>query len=190
MEESTKGVRLKKAYEAYADDIYRILVKEFGEEEYVKDAIHEAFLSYYDVMDTVEIQLIEAWLIRVARNIATNTKKRESIILEKKIIISEENAVSAEEVILEKETCEELRDFRKSVLDDLQARNPLWYEVLMMVCVTGMSHKEVAKELGLQMCAVHSRLKRARKWIRENYKEELDDVIKNNKKDAPYEETS
>lgn len=71
------------------------------------------------------------------------------------------------------------QEFSDSLLTRLYAKSKDWYEIIMMAYYFEMPQAEIAEELGVDRYAVSSKLYRAKKWIRQNYREEYEQYRKN-----------
>lgn len=179
--ESTKRKRLGEVYDRYVDDVYRILYDYIGEEYYLDDIVQEVFMRYYEEMGKEEIVLVLAWLIRVGKNLLNDIYRRERRTYEGYSHISSQhmiNEISAEEEALDKIMAGEIRELRKHIFDRLSREYPLWSEVLLMAYVMDMPQQEVADKLGVSLRVVHSRIFRARRWLKKHYNVEFEDVFK------------
>ncbi len=190
-QKSTKRKRWDDAYSRYVDKLYRVLYKYAEEDRFLDDVVHDTFLDYYDNMDKIEDDMIFVWLSHVAINSLKSLYRREGKCLLNSSYASalreeEQEVPSAEDEYLEKDMCREIRKFRRDILDKLKEENPLWHEVIMKMCVMGMTAKEVAREQGVSNYVIYARLHRARDWIKKSYKEE---GIEKFEKGASYEET-
>lgn len=178
-----KRKRLEDAYVKYADKLYQVLLQYAKEDRYLNDVVHDTFLRYYDYMDRVEEDMLFAWLYEVGKNALTSIYRKEDRVLrgiDNPYALMKENVSvkSAEEECFEADSCKEIRKFRRGIFERLKEVNPQWYDLLMQVCILDMSQKDVAKRLDVSVQTIHSRLYRARSWIREHYQEECDEKFR------------
>ena len=64
----------------------------------------------------------------------------------------------------------------ETILSRLYEENKKWYEVMVLTCYLGKQNIQVAKELGVSKDVINSRMYRARKWIRQTFREEYERV--------------
>lgn len=127
-------------------------------------------LSCTIIIDNVNMQSVNSWLLITTKHMALNYKRdyaRETLIDE--LLYDNEVGDSLE-------TCyitEFDRTKRKELADEIYLRlfeeNKRWYDAIMAVYLLEKPQKEVAREMGISLEVLHSMLYRAKKWIRKNY---------------------
>lgn len=179
---SEKRKRLDAAYIKHADRLYQVLLRYAKEDRYISDVVHDSFLLYYDNMERIDDDTLFGWLYEVGKNKIKSLYKREKEIATGNgticsLLAEDEQACSAEEEYFNAHKYKEICSLRRGIFERLKDVNPQWYDLLMKVCIMDMPQKDVAKQLKVSVPIIHGRLHRARTWIRENYKEELDNKL-------------
>ena len=86
--------------------------------------------------------------------------------------LKEMGNVLVEESILLHERQMYQKELTGRILREVQKANRLWYEVLIMICVDGLSYSEAARRLGITEPVLRARLHRARLFVRERFGDE------------------
>jgi len=60
----------------------------------------------------------------------------------------------------------------------LREKNERWCDLVMKAYYFDIPQEQLAKEEGVNVEVIHSRLYRAKQWIRKNYQAEFDEYIK------------
>ncbi|MDD3140862.1 MAG: RNA polymerase sigma factor, partial [Lachnospiraceae bacterium] len=120
---------------------------------------------------------VKAWLLTVAVNEAKNYKKKQAKeVLKEDIGFCSLNCSSVEDDFFCRYKVEEQKRLGSIILRTLQELNTLWYEAIILVYILRIPQKIIAQQLGISERALHSRLFRAREWIKKNYKELYDNL--------------
>lgn len=64
-----------------------------------------------------------------------------------------------------------------SVMTELRIHNQEWYDVIFAIYYLGMDRNKVAEELGISITVLYGRVKRAKKWMQKNFKDQYDDLV-------------
>ena len=62
------------------------------------------------------------------------------------------------------------------ILEELYDKKKEWYYVIMDICILQMSYEEAAKHLNIEVQVLRARLYRARRYIRNKYGEEYQEL--------------
>ena len=173
----TKEKEFERIYEMCKNEVYRVCRYLTTDDDLAQEIAQQAFVNFYERMDTLDMTYAKAYIIRSARNLMYNyyrdTKK------EMKGDDEEEEAQASEPIMgsVEDQYFEEMRKnmvgkFTAELLTDLKENHTTWYEVIYMIFYLDMKHEEVADKLGLTKEVLYSRLHRAKIWIRKNYEKE------------------
>lgn len=160
--------------EELKDGIYRQLLRMCGNHDDAEDVLVESMLKAYQNLDSLrEPEAIRGWLGQIARRACGRLKSKESAhpVLAMSGIEFDAAEVagtepSPEEIALERETKECLI----GALHDLPDH---YREVYERVSVEGMEIEAAARELGLTVANLKSRLHRARTALRESLDKKL-----------------
>ena len=162
-------------YVTNKDLIFKIVMRYSNIDYHVAQEItQEVFMKLYEHFDTYEEEYLLQWMIVAAKNEATDYLRRMAReIPDDEMVFAleeQESVMSAEETIFDRiETEDRIREGR-FLMDKLYEVNERWYEALTMVYCDGRKQQEVAEILGVSLEVLHGVLYRARKWVRENYK--------------------
>lgn len=151
-----------------------------------EDIMQETFLRLYKEIDEKPHPNVKAWLCTTAKYLAINCKKQaarrevsEISVLEIKSAENtdlEMNRESTEEEYFEELMEKERHSLHERIMSNLMAKNPKWYEAVMLVCVLEYSQVDAARKMGMSEDAFYVMLHRARTWIRKNYGVEYEEL--------------
>ena len=128
-----------------------------------------------EAMDHIDEDLEKAWLIRCTKNAIVDYFRKNSTHREVSMNdnnLKEMGNVLVEESILLHERQMYQKELTGRILREVQKANRLWYEVLIMICVDGLSYSEAARRLGITEPVLRARLHRARLFVRERFGDE------------------
>lgn len=153
----------------YQDVVYRQLIRVCGNREDAEDVLVEALLKAYRHLDQLrDSAAFRAWLTQIAKRVCWQLKEREA--LQPLIQLSELDEEGRE--IPGPGATPELhlaRQQMKQFLEDAVASLPLEYQaVYRLRDIEDRPGDEVAKQLGISLAAMKSRLHRARALVREH----------------------
>ena len=165
-------------YRMYYNSVYRAALKRTRNRHTSEDITHDVFLKYYLYTQSGEAKSPQAWLHTVCSRAAQNHIKKHSKEMlsfldgEKTELVS--CAVDPEYILLEKLWEYEVRESAGIVLNALRRKNPNWYAAVIYVYALSKERKEAAALMGISVNALDGLLKRAKKWIKQNYRNEYD----------------
>ena len=175
-----KREKFERIYEKYKNELYAVAMHCAKDPELAQELTQAAFYKLYLILDKVREDTVRALLIRMVKNMLLNhirdTKREVDGILIDILDQEDELTLSLEEEYIEKEERVRKVHMCHSMLEHLDRVKPKWYIAVMKVYYEERSQLEVAEELGISIEVLHSRLYRARKWIREHYKEKYDEI--------------
>ena len=64
----------------------------------------------------------------------------------------------------------------KKISEEMNKKNPRWYEAMVLVYYMDMPQVKVAELMGVNLRTLHSLLHRAKNWIKKNYKVEYEEM--------------
>lgn len=168
-----KEERFKSIYEAYSDDIFKLSMYYTKDYEASQEIMQNVFFKFYLHMDNVKLDCIRSWLIRTARNMVYNHSRDSQYEMFGEVIevlVEKDDAeISLEEKYIRGERRKEVSELCQSILGRLYVEHRGWYEALILVYCLEKPQSEAADELGITLEVLHSRLYRAKQWIRKNY---------------------
>ena len=154
---------LGKLYAAYAQQMRGVCRRYINDRQTVDDVLHDAFVIIFTSFDRLrDKQRADAWMRAIVRNVALKYKEHRSTFP----MISLEETNEAEFISTEEEDL----DVRGVPLDEVLRmvdRLPDGYgKVFRLSVFEGMTHKEIAEELGIASHSSSSQLARAKKMLR------------------------
>lgn len=177
----TKNHKFDEIYKKYKNLVLKIACRYTDDLSAAEDIMQETFLALYKDMDQKEYSNIEAWLFTTAKHRALNHNKKvqktypDSEAVEK-AAATDYIRESTEAEYLEERRDEERRHLHEKVFTGLLAKNPRWYEAIMLTCVWEMPQKEAAEKMGMTADNFYVMLHRARSWIKKKYGVEYDEL--------------
>ncbi len=173
----TKEERFEKIYKSCANEVYRVCRHLTADDDLAQEIAQQAFVNFYERIDTLDMEYAKAYIIRSARNLMYNyyrdTKKEQTSTDDEDVQIEEPIGESVEEQYFEEIRRNMVGEFTSEILADLKENHENWYEVINMIFFKDMNHDAVAENLGITKEVLYSRLHRAKMWIRKNYGNEF-----------------
>ena len=162
-------------YRECKDDVYKVCLYFTKDTNAAQEMAQQAFFNFYKHIDQVEVDRARGYLVRTARNLCfnyTRDKKYETL--------NEGTAsiVSVEEIFFRNEQKKQQGLFTKSILERLKMENEDWYTAVDLLYCLGKPHDVVADEMGISKDALYSLTYRAKKWLRKNYEEKYEEIVK------------
>ncbi|MFD2614191.1 sigma-70 family RNA polymerase sigma factor [Paenibacillus gansuensis] len=164
--------------DTYKTQVYRLAYSVLKHPKDAEDAAQEAFVKVYLSLPQYEGQGLKTWISRIALNHAIDVKRKRARSREElKDTLEDEGQLapaghaagaggSPVELAFE-------RGEKAAVLAERLGELPENYRgVIHAYYIREQSYQEIAAEQGVELKTVESKLYRARKWIREHWKEE------------------
>lgn len=174
-----------KLYRELAPRLFRRLVAKGYAQALVEEALHEAFLAYWQKCHApvlrgeptpanVNVEAPYSWLLRIAQNKVIDAYRKASTAQEHKHSAEKhaQAAPSGESALV-------TRELLQQVLAQLSTRD---VELLLLREAEGLSYDELAAQLSLERGSVGTLLRRARQAFQEAHTALLDE--KDNAKDS------
>ncbi|MCI8997339.1 MAG: RNA polymerase sigma factor [Lachnospiraceae bacterium] len=171
----------RKVYMDYHKIICKVAYSHVRDYYLAQDICQEAFLRLHQYFDSMPKEKIKAWLIVVAVNLARDIRKKGGQYTEIvglsdwERVKNEERAGNNVEEFLERA---DARSLCLEALEGLREKNEKWYEILVLVECVGVPRKKIAKAHGISLSTVDGYLKRAKAWLKVNYKDMYQDLYK------------
>ncbi|MCF0179418.1 MAG: sigma-70 family RNA polymerase sigma factor [Bacteroidales bacterium] len=169
---SKDNAACKYLYETYAKFLFGVCLRYIIDRSTAEDLLHDGFLRIFTNIHTFSFKgegSLKAWLYKVQQNVIFEHIRQMS---------QWQDIIPIEESILEDiPEPETITDIPSSVLQKMIAELPIGYRtVFNMFVIEGLSHKEIAKTLGIQEKSSSSQLFHAKKilateiikWRKEN----------------------
>ena len=169
--------KFREIYEEYKNMILKIVYDRTGDYHIAQDICQETFARLYGYQNDINLDMVKGWLIVVASHLTSDYKKKASSRREVPTDISRDGDDCAleEEVARHLERAEHRR-LCGHVLKALREKNEDWYEVLMLVEYLGVPRKVVAKKRGVSLSMIDYYLRKAKKWMKDNFQKEYDEL--------------
>ncbi len=151
----------------YRVHVFRTVYSVLRNARDAEETAEEVFVKAYYRLSQYEKQGFKTWLTRVAINYAIDVKRK--LVARREEMFDVEDAQiderTVEEVVLQKE----MKQAVHSRLDEV----PLNYrEVLVAFYLEEKSYQDIAEEQKVEVKTIETKLYRARKWLKKNWKEE------------------
>ena len=169
--------KFREIYEEYKNMILKIVYDRTGDYHIAQDICQETFARLYGYQNDINLDMVKGWLIVVASHLTSDYKKKASSRREVPTDISRDGDYCAleEEVARHLERAEHRR-LCGHVLKALREKNEDWYDVLMLVEYLGVPRKAVAKKRGVSLSMIDYYLRKAKKWMKDNFQKEYDEL--------------
>ncbi len=169
--------KFREIYEEYKNMILKIVYDRTGDYHIAQDICQETFARLYGYQNDINLDMVKGWLIVVASHLTSDYKKKASSRREVPTDISRDGDDCAleEEVARHLERAEHRR-LCGHVLKALREKNEDWYDVLMLVEYLGVPRKAVAKKRGVSLSMIDYYLRKAKKWMKDNFQKEYDEL--------------
>ena len=169
--------KFREIYEEYKNMILKIVYDRTGDYHIAQDICQETFARLYGYQNDINLDMVKGWLIVVASHLTSDYKKKASSRREVPTDISRDG----DDCALEEEMARHLeraehRRLCGHVLKALREKNRDWYEVLMLVEYLGVPRKVVAKKRGVSLSMIDYYLRKAKKWMKDNFQKEYDEL--------------
>ena len=146
--------RLERAYDAYADMLYRLALSQLNHSEDAEDAVQDVFARYVThAPDFTDSEHERAWLVRVTVNRCHDLARRRSIRTHEELDEQHDIPVQQE-------------SSGSAVLDTLADIPEKYRTSIVLHHLEGFSVEEVAAMLRVSVSAVKMRLSRGREMMK------------------------
>ena len=154
---------LKCLYELYAHRLKGVCRRYVHNEQDVNDILHDAFVIILTSFDRLRNKSrAEAWMIAITRNVAIKHKKHKDSIVTNSWEEIDEADVPTTDDLNRRECIPSVEDLYRFVNELPEG----YGKVFRLSVFEGMSHKEIAEELGIEPHSSSSQLARAKKMLR------------------------
>lgn len=174
MNQEQKNALFEQIYRENEHDMYKVAFYYAKQEQAASEITQKAFYHLFLHIENVDVKLVRAYLGRTIRNLTYNWVRDNKIAKMGNIEDYYEDVIveSLEEIIVRNEEKEIARKLASNILTALYDKNKRWYDDVVLVYYLDIPQEQVAKDQGVEKDVISSRLYRAKKWIRENYKEQ------------------
>lgn len=172
---------LETVYKTYEQEVYKTCLHFAKDEHIAKDMTQKTFFSIYDHYENIQPGKLKPYLMRTAKNMTMNFLRDFKRLREGQIDdLNDEDlkVLSVEDVYIRQESAHLAYELSSNILTRLHQKNKRWYELVMLAYYFDIPQEEIARNLGVDIHTIYSRLYRAKQWIRKNYQKEYDEYIK------------
>lgn len=158
---------LRVLIERYKHYLFKVIFSVVRDEKEAEDLTQETFIKMMEALPAYEDQGFKTWLSRIAMNKAIDAKRKKSRQKEELNLETRKNSggQSAEEEWLRMEKVHSVSRSIKRLPNNYQGVVEAYY-------IEGKSYTQIACEYELEEKTVEMRLYRARKWMKQNWKED------------------
>lgn len=159
------------------DQYYRLVMKVANgvvrDYTLAQDISQEVFVKFFKKADQIDPEYYRSWFI-------VNTKRkaidycRKSYQMHETVCAMDDDLNMVEEDTMADDFCRKQLTHR--LMEELEEHNSDWYELIMRVVIEQEEPEKVARELGITIENLRTKLHRARVWIRSVYKSEFDEL--------------
>lgn len=177
----TKDEMFDSIYRSCAVEVFHVCLHIAKDEELAEEMTQQAFVNFYERLETVNLECARAYIVRSAKNLLFNyyrdTKREVQDDWGAEVLPAKEQATeSIEDDYFRKEKEASDEKFSARILADLQKNRPNWYNIIHRMFYLDMSHDEIAEDLGVTKEVLYSRLRRAKVWLRKRYEDEFENM--------------
>ncbi|HBQ24893.1 MAG TPA: RNA polymerase subunit sigma-24 [Syntrophomonas sp.] len=154
-------------YKAY---VFAIILRFINDPDDAQDIAQEVFLQLYRSLPEYQPDHLKAWIGRITTNKAIDWKRKQArqpalvdSDMERQIIPGVMD-MSPEQMLLQQERESHMKDLCRSL-------PPRYSQVMIKYHFENKSYQQIAREEGISLKTVESRLYRARRLLRERWKE-------------------
>lgn len=170
-----KNKKFSETYEKYKKLVMKLAYDSLENYFLAEDICQQVFATFYEHMDEINKEEgIKPWLIITTRNVLVDYFRKQQVRRDKTVRLyadAAERVPAAEEEAVKHVENEKLT-FK--IMEDLREKNREWYEVVMAICVNGMSQREAAEYLRMTPQVLNAKLYRAKQYIRHKYQKEYE----------------
>ena len=153
-------------YKAASGFIYNVAYRIAGNREDAQEAAQEAFLRIFKYLKSFKFQSsFKTWVYRITVNAALTIRKKARAEQNRQVEFQENilTGTAGQEPAAENEIERSLNE--KKISDLLNTLNPEQRACMVLREIEGLSYKEIAQALNININTVRTRLKRARETL-------------------------
>ncbi|WP_272953899.1 RNA polymerase sigma factor [Gracilibacillus saliphilus] len=155
--------------ERYKHHVFKVTYSVVHDEKIAEDLAQETFIKMIDALSSYQHKGFKTWISRIALHKAIDYKRKKTRQKEELETFEEFEPVSMQtdpdEQIISKDTLNKVHQYVNNMPEKFQIVVKAYY-------FEELSYKQIAQKLGVEETNVKMRLYRARKWMKENWKEE------------------
>lgn len=172
-------IAFEKIIDKYKGYVFAIILNFIKDQNEAESIAQEVFLQIYISLPEYKFDNFKGWISRIAANKAIDWKRKKISRLKEEtmesieVIVDRENmgeSKTPEDILIEKENREKIRRICHSI-------PPIYENIIIKFYFEGKSYEEIAKEEGITVKTVASRLYRGRNLLREKWRLEEDEAL-------------
>lgn len=159
------------------DQYYRLVLRAAGnyvqDPHYQEDICQEVFSKLYDKIETLaEEDHVRPWLLVVTKTTALDMRRRLRLDCPEASGGKKPAGETASPLHEDPERRMLLREWQVEVFRALQEQNPEWMKIMIRLEVDGIKQEDLAREMGISLSNLRTKIYRARKWLKERFPQE------------------
>jgi RNA polymerase sigma factor (sigma-70 family) len=155
--------------EEYGNSIYKAVFAILKDKQEAEDATQEAFIKIYNSLPNYQSLGLKTWLTRIAVNHAIDMKRKKSRMKEDLHNEKVDKTKSSSNAVLPLL----LKNEQHAAIHKKISEIPINYrEVIYAFYIEEKTHKEIAAQQEVEVKTIETKLYRARKWLKQHWKEE------------------
>ena len=167
------GTSQRKLFEFHSPRVFSLISRYVAEEDAAADVLQETFLRIFDSVGSFTWRgdgSLKAWIDRIAVNMALNylRNNRNMVMAQPVDELGEEEPSDPDSSMVEKIDTDTLMGFIAELPDGYRT-------VFNLFCIEGLSHKQIAKQLGINEKSSSSQLARAKALLGKRIKDYLNE---------------
>ncbi len=166
-----KKENFARVYEEYHKLVLHIAFDGLKDYDLAQDVCQEVFIAFSEKIDGLDEELVKGWFVKNANRKTVDVQRKP---YRKNEISGEIKDEMCPQVVVEylvEEDEGRRNEFRQFLLEKLKEKNPVWYDLMILVVVEKESTKAVAQEYGMTVVNLRMKISRARHWRTKNYYE-------------------
>lgn len=169
-------------YHECRDLVFQTTVMYTHNPDDAEDITQETFVRYYIYSVHSTVSNPKNWLLAISKNLALNHMKHTKYerLLNEDESIEEllEREPNVSDVFFDNMWKREIVEYTERILEAVRLRNKKWYDALIYAYCLEMPRQDIADCMGMTLDALMSMLRRAKNWIRDNYRDEYDHITR------------
>ncbi|WP_331460515.1 RNA polymerase sigma factor [Gracilibacillus suaedae] len=155
--------------ERYKHHVFKVTYSVVHDEKTAEDLAQETFIKMIDALSSYQHKGFKTWISRIALHKAIDYQRKKTRQKEELETFEAFEPVSTQanldEQVISKDTLNKVHQHINGMPEKFQIVVKAYY-------FEELSYKQIAQKLGVEQTNVKMRLYRARKWMKENWKEE------------------
>ena len=167
----------ERAVEKHQRSVFTFARYLLGNQHEAEDVAQETLLRMWNHWDSLEIERLEAWLMRVTRNLCYDRMRRLRVV--RRVVpasIDEENAPEAPSLDPTPEETAHSGALRASLMEAMGRLHEPYKSAVILREIEGYTYREIAEALEAPLNSVKVHVYRGRRLLREMLKEVAIDV--------------